>query len=304
MVSITELWLALLLSAVFVFIASSIIHMALPIHKGDFKKMPGEDKVLAEIRAQGLSRGTYMFPCPGSMKAMGSPEMIEKFQRGPVGFMTIVPSGGDVHTFEPTPADVRTLLGANLVLVNGRGLDDGVARAARQGLASVWTLSAGIEPVAEPEGVVIGGAADAHADEDTTGGNPHLWMDPLRAIQYVEQTRAALTAVDPAGAEVYTELITRELQVLGQSASVRQAVTDVAKATPTATPAAAASTPAPTATVVPSRQPTLSLTAQESAQLTVTVDGAVAFSGRLGPSQSQSWVADRTIEIPRADGGS
>lgn len=90
---ITELWLPILLSAVFVFIASSIIHMALPLHKGDLKKLPGEDKILAEMRAQGLRPGAYMFPCPESMKELGSPEMIEKCRLGPVGLMNISPSG-------------------------------------------------------------------------------------------------------------------------------------------------------------------------------------------------------------------
>ena len=93
MVSLTELWLPILLSAVFVFIVSSIIHMATPIHKGDFKKLPGEEKILAEMRAKGVQPGSYGFPCCESMKDMGSPEMIEKYKLGPVGFMTVTPSG-------------------------------------------------------------------------------------------------------------------------------------------------------------------------------------------------------------------
>jgi len=93
MISMIELWLPILLSAVFVFIVSSIIHMATPMHKGDFRKLPGEDKVLAEMRSQGVQPGTYMFPCAESMKACGSPEMIEKYKTGPVGFMTVTPSG-------------------------------------------------------------------------------------------------------------------------------------------------------------------------------------------------------------------
>lgn len=93
MVSLTALWLPILLSAVFVFIVSSIIHMALPIHKGDFKKLPGEEKILAEMRAKAVRPGTYMFPCADSMKNCGSPEMVEKYKLGPVGFMTVIPSG-------------------------------------------------------------------------------------------------------------------------------------------------------------------------------------------------------------------
>ncbi len=93
MVSLTQLWLPILLSAVFVFIVSSILHMVIPIHKGDFRRVPGEEKVLAEMRNHGIQPGSYMFPFADSMKECGSPEMLEKCKRGPVGFLTITPSG-------------------------------------------------------------------------------------------------------------------------------------------------------------------------------------------------------------------
>ena len=93
MISLIDLWLPILLSAVFVFIASSILHLMIPIHKGDYQKLPGEDEVLEQMRAQGVQPGSYMFPCAASMKDVGSPEMIEKCQLGPVGFLTVVPSG-------------------------------------------------------------------------------------------------------------------------------------------------------------------------------------------------------------------
>ncbi len=93
MAFLADLWLPILLSAVFVFVASSILHMVSPIHKGDFQKLSGEAKVLEEMRAQGIQPGDYAFPCPDSMKEMASPEMIEKYTQGPVGFMTVVPSG-------------------------------------------------------------------------------------------------------------------------------------------------------------------------------------------------------------------
>ncbi|MFQ5738239.1 MAG: hypothetical protein ACE5JX_04460 [Acidobacteriota bacterium] len=88
-----DLWLPILLAAVFVFIVSSILHMVLPIHKGDYLKLPGEGKVLEEMRTQGVPPGGYMFPCAGSMKEMATPEMMEKYKKGPVGFLTVVPSG-------------------------------------------------------------------------------------------------------------------------------------------------------------------------------------------------------------------
>ena len=93
MVSLTELLFPILLSAIFVFIVSSILHMVIPIHKGDFKKMPGEDKLLEAMRAQSIQPGSYMFPCGESMKDMGTPEMIEKCNKGPVGIMTVTVNG-------------------------------------------------------------------------------------------------------------------------------------------------------------------------------------------------------------------
>jgi nucleoside recognition membrane protein YjiH len=93
MVSITSLWLPILVSAVIVFVASSIIHMALPIHKSDYRRLPDEGKVTDALRSTGVTPGrVYVFPyC--TMKEMKSPEVQEKFKRGPVGFITIRPSG-------------------------------------------------------------------------------------------------------------------------------------------------------------------------------------------------------------------
>ncbi len=93
MVHLVDLWLPILLAAVAVFVVSSVIHMALPIHKGDYQRMPGEEAVMAAMRAQGLSSGEYMFPSCSSMAEMNSPELVAKRKLGPVGFLT-VPSGG------------------------------------------------------------------------------------------------------------------------------------------------------------------------------------------------------------------
>lgn len=86
------LWLPIVLSAVIVFIASSILHMVLPYHKSDYQKLPDEDKLLPVLRAAGLKRGLYVFPfC--TQKEMKSPAMIEKYKQGPVGMMTILHNG-------------------------------------------------------------------------------------------------------------------------------------------------------------------------------------------------------------------
>lgn len=92
MVSLTALWLPILLSAVIVFVASSVIHMVLKYHQSDYRQLPEEDKLLGALRPAGLTPGLYHFPhC--SHKEMNSPAMQEKFKQGPVGMLTVFPSG-------------------------------------------------------------------------------------------------------------------------------------------------------------------------------------------------------------------
>lgn len=90
---IVDLWLAIVLSGVLVFVVSSILHMATPLHKGDYQKLPGEESIMEVMRKNHVTPGTYMFPCPQSMKDMNSPEMVAKYEKGPVAYMTVIPSG-------------------------------------------------------------------------------------------------------------------------------------------------------------------------------------------------------------------
>jgi hypothetical protein len=90
---LTDLLLAIAVSAVAVFVVSSALHMLLPLHKGDMRKLPDEDRVLDAMRSHGVGPGDYMFPAPSSMKDMGTPAMIARYQLGPVGTMTVVPNG-------------------------------------------------------------------------------------------------------------------------------------------------------------------------------------------------------------------
>jgi len=90
---LTALWLPIVLSAVVVFVASSIIHMVLTYHRSDYRKLPNEEKVLDALRGESIAPGTYLFPHATAPKDMGTPEMQEKFKRGPVGMLTMRPSG-------------------------------------------------------------------------------------------------------------------------------------------------------------------------------------------------------------------
>ncbi len=89
MTSLAALWLPIVLSAVFVFVVSSVLHMVVQWHKDDYRKLADEDGVLDAMRKLGVSAGQYMFPSAGSMKEFGTPEMQAKFKRGPVGTLIV-----------------------------------------------------------------------------------------------------------------------------------------------------------------------------------------------------------------------
>ena len=90
---ITSLWLPIFVSATFVFIASSLIHMVFSYHKSDYKQLPDEDGVMEALRKFNLTPGEYVIPYAGSSKAMSDPAFREKCDKGPVGFFTVMRSG-------------------------------------------------------------------------------------------------------------------------------------------------------------------------------------------------------------------
>jgi hypothetical protein len=93
MVSIVSLWLPILLSAVFVFALSSVIHMFLTYHRSDVAAVPQEDQVMNALRGFSIPPGDYVMPHAGSTAAMKSPEFQEKLTKGPVAVITVLPSG-------------------------------------------------------------------------------------------------------------------------------------------------------------------------------------------------------------------
>ncbi|MBK7092544.1 MAG: hypothetical protein IPH59_12635 [bacterium] len=87
---ITVLWAPILLSAVFVFVVSSIIHMVLKYHANDFKKVPDQDSVQAALRPFNIPAGDFMLPRADSMKDCSTPEFVEKLNKGPIVIMTVL----------------------------------------------------------------------------------------------------------------------------------------------------------------------------------------------------------------------
>ena len=95
MVSAFSLWLPIVLSAVFVFIASSVIHMVLGYHAGDVKGVARQDDLMTALRGFNLAPGDYAVPKPNSMKELGTPEFKAKMAQGPAVFFTVRQPGAD-----------------------------------------------------------------------------------------------------------------------------------------------------------------------------------------------------------------
>jgi hypothetical protein len=86
---ITTLWLPIILSAVFVFIVSSVIHMFLGYHASDFQKLPDEERAMDIMRPLNIPPGNYAVPKASSMKEMRTEEYKAKVKKGPVMFLTV-----------------------------------------------------------------------------------------------------------------------------------------------------------------------------------------------------------------------
>lgn len=93
MTPLTALWLPIVLSAVVVFIASSLIHMLLGYHNSDWARLPEEDKFRDALRGVSMPPGDYMTPHCDKPADMKTPEYQEKLKQGPVMVFTVLPNG-------------------------------------------------------------------------------------------------------------------------------------------------------------------------------------------------------------------
>jgi ABC-type Zn uptake system ZnuABC Zn-binding protein ZnuA len=105
--------------------------------------------------------------------------------------IALVPAGADPHTYEPVPSKIADISKADLVLLNGVGLEETLMDIIKNNVGNgvpVIEMSAGL-PVLQ--------------GEDQGTGNPHLWLNVRNAEHYVEAARDALIQVDPEGEAVY-----------------------------------------------------------------------------------------------------
>ncbi|WP_421656639.1 metal ABC transporter solute-binding protein, Zn/Mn family [Leptothermofonsia sp. ETS-13] len=145
----------------------------------------------------------------------------------------LIKPGTEVHEYQSTPADVQAIAQADVVVKNGLGIEEfleDTIKSTENPKLKVIDASAGIEPIEEISPTVAAGGEKGsnhdhdhdHADEKGqghdatkekdnekanahvhTGGNPHVWLDPILAKKQVENIRDGLVAADPANEPAY-----------------------------------------------------------------------------------------------------
>ena len=164
----------------------------------------------------------------GRLRVVASTAIIADFVRqiaaDDVDLFTVIPSGGDVHGFAPSPQVARRVAEADVVIVNGYNLEEGVLDVIlenRDADADLVIASAGLTPI---------GGERPDADEDLVAaeGDPHLWLDVRNAMVYVENIADALVDADLGNAAQYRareEDYLAELRKLDEE--VRAAVAEI-----------------------------------------------------------------------------
>ena len=116
-----------------------------------------------------------------------------------VSLTTLVGPDSDVHVYAPTPSDAKTIAAAQLLIVNGLGLEGWLPRLVQSsgGKAPIVTATKGVA------------ALKSGSDSD-----PHAWQSVANAKIYVANIRDALAGADPAGAEFFRDRAARYLAEL------------------------------------------------------------------------------------------
>jgi len=162
----------------------------------------------------------------------------------------LLPIGADPHSFTPAPRDLQAVADADVLFVNGFGLEEGLADTLAQVAKDIpiLSLSEGIEPrafqfeLAHEDDHDVGeehvGEEHVGEEHEHTGADPHVWFNPLNVSIWADNAARALAALDPAHASNYaanaavyqTELVSLDAWIVEQMdpipADERRMVTD------------------------------------------------------------------------------
>ncbi len=152
--------------------------------------------LVAALVVAGCSAPDGGSPAPSAtLRVVATTTVLADFVRqvggGLVDVRSLVPKGGEVHTFDPPPSAARAIADADLIVMNGLGLDDWLARLAG---------NVGTDALIVRLGEDLDGVEYIRAEGGEGTVNPHLWLDVALARRYVERIRDALVALRPADA--------------------------------------------------------------------------------------------------------
>lgn len=130
-----------------------------------------------------------------------------------VDLTLVVPAGMDSHSFEPTPADMRTLQEADLLICNGGAMEHWLTQVLEAIDTSSMTVLTMMDYVDTVEEELVEGMEEAehndHADHDghemEIEYDEHIWTSPVNAMKLVEAIRDGLAAADPEHEGLYRE---------------------------------------------------------------------------------------------------
>ena len=127
----------------------------------------------------------------------------------------LIPAGTEAHDYEPSAKDVAQISEADALVYNSAELETWVDRLAQNINAEQTTL---IEATAEIE-LMEAGAEEGHEHEEHEGEHPHehdphVWVDPVLAMQEVATIRDALSEKYPDKKEVFETNAAAYLQEL------------------------------------------------------------------------------------------
>jgi zinc/manganese transport system substrate-binding protein len=161
-------------------------------------------------------------------------DMVGRVGGDRVSVTTLVGPDGDVHVYEPTPADAKAVSEAGVVLVNGLGFEGWLDRltksAAYKGLVVVASKGIKARAMEEAEHDDHHGKED-HGHHDHDGKDPHAWQSLKNGLTYVKNIANGLCKADAAGCDVYrknADVYSAEIAALDKQ--VRDDLGKIAKA--------------------------------------------------------------------------
>ncbi len=122
-------------------------------------------------------------------------DFVNKIGGDKVEIVNLVPTGVEPHEWEPTPKDIAKIEAADVLVYNGAGMDswaDKAVKAVNKKDLIVVKASEGLELINSNSG-----------DHKESGGDPHIWLDPLQAKKQMEIIEKALIKADETNKDYY-----------------------------------------------------------------------------------------------------